>query len=83
MIICCEPLVTFSIVFVDGVIKRKARDDFTEYFYRGIAKRLKGNKQSAPTPYRISIPLAGERIYNKHERLLTAYPTFEIFGDFR
>lgn len=62
---------------------KKAWDDgFTAYFYRGIAKRLKGNKQPAPTPYRISIPLVGERIYDKHERLLTAYPTFQILAIF-
>jgi len=50
---------------------KKARDDSTDYLNRGIAKRLKGNKQSAPTPYRISIPLAGERICDKHGVLLT------------
>ncbi len=26
------------------------------------------DKQSTPTPYRISMPLAGEWIYDKHER---------------
>ena len=31
------------------------------------------NKQSTPTPYRISIPLVGEWIYDKHERFLTAF----------
>ena len=62
---------------------KKARDDSTDYLIRGIAKRRWRNKQSAPTPYRISIPLAGERICDKHERLLTAYPSSVKFGDFR
>lgn len=30
------------------------------------------NKQSTPTPYRISMPLVGEWICDKHERLLAA-----------
>ena len=69
--------------YVSGFIKEKARDDSTDYLIRGIAKRHWRNKQSAPTPYRISIPLAGERIRDKHERLLTAYPSSVKFGDFR
>jgi len=28
-------------------------------------------------------PLSGERICDKHERLLTAYPSSLFFGDFR
>jgi len=39
-------------------------------------------KQSAPTPYRISIPLVGERIYDQHERFLTASVPTKNFGDF-
>lgn len=54
------------------------------YWIRGIAKRLKDNKQSAPTPHRISIPpTSRERICDKHERFMTAYPIFLKFGDFR
>lgn len=41
------------------------------------------NKQSTPTPNRISVPLVGEWIFDKHERLPTAFNprVFEI-GDF-
>ena len=44
---------------------------------------LQINRQSTPTPNRISIPLVGEWICDKHERLLTALilRVFEI-GDF-
>ena len=44
----------------------------TVYLNGGIAKHLAQNKQSTPTPNRISIPLVGEWIYDKHERSLTA-----------
>jgi len=40
------------------------------YLRRGIAKRLNTDKQSTPTPNRISIPLVGEWICDKHERFL-------------
>lgn len=42
------------------------------YLNGGIAKRLIQNKQSTPTPIRISCPQRGEWIYDKHERFLTA-----------
>ncbi|MDE6247451.1 MAG: hypothetical protein K2M41_06385 [Muribaculaceae bacterium] len=39
------------------------------YLTLGIAKRLVYNKQSTPTPNRISVtPLKGEWICDKHER---------------
>ncbi len=63
---------------------KKAQDDVLVYLNGGIAKRLLRNKQSTPTPYRISIPLVGEWICDKHERLLTALSFVVLkFGDFR
>ncbi|MDE6782274.1 MAG: hypothetical protein K2J17_00995, partial [Paramuribaculum sp.] len=41
------------------------------------------NRQSTPTPYRISMPLVGEWIYDKHERPPTAFSLFVLkIGDF-
>lgn len=54
-------------------LKKEAWNDVLVYLTGGIAKRLTRNKQSTPTPYRISIPLVGEWIIDKHERSLTAF----------
>ena len=47
---------------------------FLSIFKEASPNAYQRNKQSTPTPYRIS-PLAGEWIRDKHERSLTA-PSF-------
>ena len=50
---------------------------------RGIAKRLVRNKQSTPTPYRISrLPLSGSGYTTSMSVLLTAFPICFEIGDF-
>ena len=63
----------------------KAWDDgFTAYWIRGIAKRLKGNKQSAPTPYRISIPLlSGSGYTTSMSVFFDCLAYLSLIGDFR
>ena len=36
------------------------------------------NKQSTPTPHRISVPLAGEWISDKHERFIDCFLLCEL-----
>lgn len=47
---------------------KKAWNDFLSIFKEASPNAYQRNKQSTPTPYRISIPLVGEWIYDKHER---------------
>lgn len=57
----------------------KKRGTISVYFLRGIAKRLKHNKQSTPRRADISVPLAGVDI-GKHERFFDCFdPVLEIF----